>query len=340
MTPPFEEVPMVSLCVRLFGKPVIERAGKNLEGFHASKAQELFCYLLLQRHRVHSRETLASLLWSESPTSISKKYLRQAFWQLHLTFQSEVGVGPGRLLVVDGDSVRFDPELKLWLDVDVFERAAAGVQGRAGERLSPSEALTLAEAVSLYRGDLLEGWYFDWCLCERERLQSMFILLLDKLMGAAELTCEYEKGMAYGEQILRYDRARERTYQRMMRLQCLAGDRAGAIRQFQRCVAALDQELGVRPSRQTLEIYEQIRADKLEKKPGVSAPEVTANGRPALRQSSRFVSPHSRLRQLRSLLVAVQRRIQQDIRAVDQTLSNTSTLAALRDAAEPGDDRE
>jgi DNA-binding SARP family transcriptional activator len=330
---------MVTLCVRLFGKPVIERAGKDLEGLHASKAQELFCYLLLHRHRVHSRETLASLLWSETQTSVSKKYLRQAFWQLQLAFQSEADVGPARLLVVDGDSVRLDPELKLWLDVDVFERAAAGVQGTAGERLSASEARALAEAVSLYRGDLLEGWYFDWCLCERERLQSMFILLLDKLMGSAERTAEYEKGMAYGEQILRSDRARERTYQRMMRLQCLAGDRAGAIRQFQRCVAALDQELGVRPSRQTLEIYEQIRADKLEKPPEASAPHAGASGDPALRQSPRFVSPQSRLRQLRSLLVAVQRRIQQDIRAVDQALNKRSPLAPVGDTSEPQDDR-
>jgi len=28
--------------------------------------------------------------------------------------------------------------------------------------------------VDLYQGDLLEGWYQDWLLCERERLQNMF----------------------------------------------------------------------------------------------------------------------------------------------------------------------
>ena len=37
---------------------------------------------------------------------------------------------------------------------------------------------------ALYRGDLLTGWYQDWCLIERERYQCMFVSLLDKLMAS------------------------------------------------------------------------------------------------------------------------------------------------------------
>ena len=35
---------------------------------------------------------------------------------------------------------------------------------------------------SVYRGDLLEGCYQDWCLFERERLQNAYLAMLDKLM--------------------------------------------------------------------------------------------------------------------------------------------------------------
>ncbi|MGH9768785.1 MAG: bacterial transcriptional activator domain-containing protein, partial [Blastocatellia bacterium] len=41
------------------------------------------------------------------------------------------------------------------------------------------------------------------------------------------------------------DPACERTHQQMMRLKHLAGDRTGAMRQYDRCVKALCQELGV-----------------------------------------------------------------------------------------------
>jgi hypothetical protein len=48
-----------------------------------------------------------------------------------------------------------------------------------------------------------------------------------------------------------------------MRLRYLAGDRTGALRQFERCAAALDSELDVLPSRATVHLYEQIRGDRL-----------------------------------------------------------------------------
>jgi hypothetical protein len=39
--------------------------------------------------------------------------------------------------------------------------------------LNEAQAQLLKDAVNLYCGDLLEGWYQDWCLFERERLQSI-----------------------------------------------------------------------------------------------------------------------------------------------------------------------
>ncbi len=64
--------------------------------------------------------------------------------------------------------------------------------------------------MDLYRGDLLEGWYQEWCLFERERLQNAYMLMLDKLMGYCEAHSEYEQGLVYGDLILRLDHASER----------------------------------------------------------------------------------------------------------------------------------
>jgi DNA-binding SARP family transcriptional activator len=43
-----------------------------------------------------------------------------------------------------------------------------------------------------------------------------------------------------------------------MRLHQLAGNRTGALRQFERCRTALDEELGVGPGRLTRSLYEEI----------------------------------------------------------------------------------
>ncbi|MEZ4660564.1 MAG: hypothetical protein R2911_23660 [Caldilineaceae bacterium] len=41
---------------------------------------------------------------------------------------------------------------------------------------------------------------------ERERLQLIYLTLLDKLMGYCESQQLYEQGIAYGQTILRFDR--------------------------------------------------------------------------------------------------------------------------------------
>lgn len=66
---------------------------------------------------------------------------------------------------------------------------------------------------------------------------------------------EYEMGLFHGAQILAYDRARERTHRRLMYLHYLAGDRAAALRQYERCVAALEEELCVSPDQGTCNLY-------------------------------------------------------------------------------------
>ena len=311
---------MEQIRVHLFGKPLVQRVGDGGENLHSGKSQELFCFLLLNRHRAHTRESLATLLWPESASSASRKYLRQAIWQLHLGL-GRAGTGSHkRILVGEDHGVQLDPDGGFWLDVEVFERAWCAARGCKGELLNSEQSGALAEAVDLYRGDLLEGWYFDWCLCERERLQNIFLTMLDKLMGYAEINKEYEKGLAYGEQILRYDRARERTYQRMMRLQCLAGDRAGGLRLFQRCSVALDEELGVRPSKQTLDIYEQIKSDRLAVQRRPADPVTSPMPIDSEKLDEAILGPMARLNHIRALLSNLQNRVQEELRAVDQVL--------------------
>ncbi len=83
---------MHALRVRLVGRFSAYIEGQVVEGLESSKVQELFSYLLLFRNRPHSREALADLLWDASSTAQSKKYLRQAVWQLTLALRSSAPV--------------------------------------------------------------------------------------------------------------------------------------------------------------------------------------------------------------------------------------------------------
>ncbi|HEX5703531.1 MAG TPA: BTAD domain-containing putative transcriptional regulator [Pyrinomonadaceae bacterium] len=304
---------MSDLRFQLFGKFTAELDGSPLKGLDASKEQELLSYLLVARGRRHSRESLASLLWGEVPTSKSKKYLRQALWHVKTALESN-GSPQEPVLIVSRDWVQLNSQFEWWVDVDPFEQAVAAANGVRGESLDESKAKMLKEAVRLYRGDLLEGWYHDWCLFERERFQNMYLSVLDKLVNYSEVHSEYEAGLDFGTTILRYDPASERTHRQLMHLRYRSGDRTGALRQYERCVKVLDEELGVKPERSTTALYQQIRDSRLgdldlplspsqSALSSVSAPEVLGL-----------------LKQLQSVLTTAQKCIQQDIQTIEQSL--------------------
>jgi DNA-binding SARP family transcriptional activator len=259
-------------------------------------------------------------LWGECPTSQSKKYLRQTLWQLQKALASLSEIDREEIVLhSDSECVRVEPRDDLWFDVRIFEKAFAPIQGIAGENIDERCAQNLRKAVGLYEGNLLEGWYQEWCLYHRERLENNYLAMLDKLMAYCECHKDYEAGVAFGERLLRQDCARERTYYRLMRLHYLAGDRAGALRQFQRCKEALQDELGVEPARRTMELYEQIRSDKLEvQAAGPSAPkQLTGNAANGFPEALPLIQ---RLRRIRSALLRIQQRVQRDIREVDTVL--------------------
>lgn len=301
------------LIIRLFGKLSLQHDGAELEAVRFGKPAELLCFLLLRRDRVHSREILASMLWGESTTAHSKKYLRHALWQLQSLLKNGTAHVP--ILAADRDSVRVDMTADIWMDVALFESACAQVYHVPHSQLSEAQAKSLQTAVDLYRGDLLEGWYQEWCLVERERLQNMYLLILEALMRYSEEHGQYAAGMEAGERILRLDRAHERTHEIMMRMQYAAGDRAAAVRQYQRCESALREELGVEPSRRTEELLRVIRAG------GVRPPAVkTLTVAPEESPSDPVPGILARLRRLLDILSETQSRIEDEVQTISQKL--------------------
>jgi len=161
---------MPTFSIQLFGKFCVRRDQQILEGFEARKVQELFCYLLLHRDHPIPRETLAGLLWPETTTAQSKKNLRQALWLLQSALGSQNERVNDRVLLFEPDWVYLNSGANLWLDVAVFEQIFNLVQQTPGQELDNSAAQLLQDTIQLYQGPLLEGWYQDWCLLERERL--------------------------------------------------------------------------------------------------------------------------------------------------------------------------
>lgn len=301
---------MSGLSVRLFGRFSLSRGDREFGGLLAGRAQELLSYVLVHRKHPLSRETIAALLWDDTSSDHPKKNLRQTLWQLHAALDGRAGGGEPPILHVDGDWVSVNPEAGIWLDVAQFETAVDAAHGVPGARLDDAQTAALAEAVDLYRGDLLEGCYLDWCLFERARLQGAYLASLDKLMARCIEDGRYEAGIDYGMRVLRIDHAHERTHRLVMRLRYLDGDRSAALEQYERCREALRDELGVEPGRVTRSLRDQIRRDDLGETNGVAPASIS------LETESPGDPPQ--LEALRALLLDVRLVAERSIDAIDR----------------------
>jgi hypothetical protein len=113
-----------------------------------------------------------------------------------------------------------------------------------------------------------------------------------------------------------------------MKLQCLAGDRTGALRQYDACRKALQEELRVRPSRRTEALRQHIQGDLGEPKtlvPGTS--QTHDRGRPSTDPTD--------LRQALAVLQDLQGLAQRAIQAIDRAIRSEREGAPDKVSASP-----
>ena len=135
----------------------------------------------------------------------------------------------------------------MWLDVAEFEtRCELAEQSEA-----PTRFTLYAQAINLYRGDLLADCYEDWCIVERERLQGLYVRALAQLMARNSGNSEYDLAIDCARRILTCDPLREEVHRDLMRLHLDAGQPAAALRQYRQCEDMLRDELGVEPAPET-----------------------------------------------------------------------------------------
>ncbi|NLF00065.1 MAG: tetratricopeptide repeat protein, partial [Anaerolineales bacterium] len=143
-----------------------------------------------------------------------------------------------------------------WLDTREFEETIE----RA--RLLPSQDWQAQElwqrAVDLYQGDFLTGVDRLWALPLRERYMDMRMEALLNVARCHEVRGELDEAIEWHRRVLAVDELREDIHRQIMQLYVRAGRRSDAITHYHRVCEILDQELGIEPEEETIQLYTQI----------------------------------------------------------------------------------
>jgi DNA-binding SARP family transcriptional activator len=220
-----------------------------LPPLESERATSLLADLLVHRNVPQTRQRLAFLLWPDSTEAQAQTNLRHVLHALRHSLSE-----PDQFILATPRTLHWRPDAPFWLDMAAFEDALA----QADQSVGDDVLAALRSAINLYRGDLLEGWYDEWLLAEREKVRQRYLQALSRITTEFELRGDLGEAISYAERLLRSDPLREETYCLLMRLHDAQGDRARALRVYHACVATLEHELGTGPSAQTREAYEAL----------------------------------------------------------------------------------
>lgn len=297
---------MTHLEVRLMGPFEACAAGKPITTFESNKVRAMLAYLMVEAGRPHSRQALIGLFWPAYSQEKAQVNLRHVLSCLRRLVGEPSTSQP--FLLITRETVRFNPDSDFELDTAAFEAMVTGRPGLPGQGVDSAAGIQpLIRGVALLRGPFLEGFslpdspgFEEWALLQRERLNHLASLALQRITERLTALGEYEQALAYAWRQVALEPWMEEAHQQVMRLLALSGQRSAALAHMETCRRWLTGELGVEPGGATVHLYQQILNGEFST--SFRLPDFLRPGQPDLLRSPVFVARQAEMRSLQRAL--------------------------------------
>lgn len=260
---------MPRLSINLLGSFQVLLDDKPVTAFATDKARALLAYLAVEAAHSQRREALAALLWPDQPEERARHNLRQALSLLRQAL-NDTGAAPAPFLLVERDTVQFNPESDFSLDVAEFTALVEAT--RRHRHHSPERCLPCVQRfqrlAALHQGDFLAQFFVpdselfeEWALLKREWLRRLAMEAFAALGDFHERRDEEAQARDYARRQVELEPWREEAHRQLMRLLALDGQRSAALAQYESCRRVLQSEFGAAPAMETTRLFEHIKAE-------------------------------------------------------------------------------
>ncbi len=262
--------------ISLIGTWQIRHSAKPTKKDLRRKEKGLLAYLAVESGQTHSRDSLIGLFWPDLSLSDARNNLRVSLSRLK-RYLSDTNI-----LQSTRHEVCLNQNNQVHLDVHQFLLLIKQAETHDHRSLTACHQCQdqLKQAVDLYRGEFLAGFYLEDCLAFeewlfvwRERLHVQVLAQLDQLVQVAEVNGRFENAERYARRELELDPLHERAHRHLMQALYAQGKRNAALSKFKSCESILRDELGIEPEAETVHLQHKIRAGTLE----ISAPALATN---------------------------------------------------------------
>ena len=203
--------------------------------------RELIAYLALHPKGA-SRDELTDALW---PAQDPKK-TRTRLWES----ASDARAALGDAWIVEGERYRLDRS-KVRIDLDQLDQLLTSPE-------PDTEPQALEAALELWRGEPLQGSDYSWADGHIHRLRATLIGLLERAGNTRLEHGDASGALELAEQAIALDQFHEASWRLALQADYALGLRESITRRYDDLAHALDEQLGLQPTRETRVMYRQL----------------------------------------------------------------------------------
>jgi DNA-binding SARP family transcriptional activator len=228
-----------AIRIALFGQPRVLSNDGTHEYLLPRKTLNVLAYLILNRRRAPTRDTIAFALFPDDDEETARGALRR-----NLSYLLQTLPDGRRFIDADTERIAWKLDAPAHVDVLAFEQAVG--EGRD------------ADAIAEYAGGLLPTIYDEWTTPDRERLRDAFHNALSRTIALDRSRRNYDAATATARRLLDDDPWREDIVRQLMAVRYEGGDRAGALSAFERFAALLRSEMQTEPMPETFALRDTV----------------------------------------------------------------------------------
>ncbi|WP_107950529.1 BTAD domain-containing putative transcriptional regulator [Lysinibacillus parviboronicapiens] len=251
--------PADDIQVNLFGSINLTRNHLKIEDkeWQREKSKELFVYLYCHRHRYIPKEEIAQTLWPERLVDTLDRDFKVVLNTLLKVLEPQRHARQESFFIHRKNNMyQLQHTRFLQIDVDRFLFYFALGMEEFDPQYS-NEWLQLAEA-SYTDALYVEKKQVDWLTHDREKLQTLYIEVLERLAQNATRQQNFKQSIHYAEKMIREDALWEEGYRLLMYNHYQLQNRSLALKWYEKCVQQLQKELNTTPMESTMAVYDLI----------------------------------------------------------------------------------
>jgi DNA-binding SARP family transcriptional activator len=211
------------------------------------KGKSVLANMMLNPGVQYNKDKLINIFYPDIKPETADENFRQAIFNIRSVFKNPYL----NILLYESKMLQLNPDCYYKSDAMEFDQNYK--TARSTEKDASMKIKACRNAINIYKGEFLEGFYELWCEDIRNEYSNKFISMYELMLNLLNAEGSYDEIIEYSENLLKYDSLNETAFTCMVEAFINLNKSKSARQTYKRMLNIYEKELGERPNNKTLD---------------------------------------------------------------------------------------